>query len=205
MRLMIPFPYRMGKGCGRQACDPLAVGLLNAQLKLFRKVGSLRQAIDQLHSLPADWESKRHLAVRPDRRSAHSRHTPGRPASGAGLPDQASANLQSVTVPPRPSCQTVNGWGTSSPMWTRRRTWLNSPSEADWTVLRHRQRIGRVHLCPGAQGTPPWMWSTFSHPCNSGRADSLDAGLYAVRQAIRARWPDDVPRVPTGAIDRDML
>lgn len=82
-------------------------------------------------------------------------------------------------------------------MWTRKRTVIGGKTaEDDWTILRNTQAVGRIHRAPDIPGLLPIQWSTFTYPGDRGRADTLDQGLTDLRTAIRARWPDDVARLP---------
>ena len=82
-------------------------------------------------------------------------------------------------------------------MWTRRPTIIGGQTAAgDLTILRHDQEVGRVFPSTAIAGTSPYQWSTWTYPCDNGRADSLSDALHQLREAIRQRWPDDVERVP---------
>jgi len=82
-------------------------------------------------------------------------------------------------------------------MWTRKRTVIGGQSnEGDWLVLRHQQTVGRLHPAPPIPGVQPWVWSTFTYPCANGRCDTMSEALEAIREAVRARWPDELETVP---------
>lgn len=82
-------------------------------------------------------------------------------------------------------------------MWTRKRTVIGGQTkDGDWTILRHKQPVGRLLPSPVIQGVQPWQWSTLTYPGAHGRADTMEQALEALRTAIRARWPDSVLEVP---------
>lgn len=82
-------------------------------------------------------------------------------------------------------------------MWMRRRTVIGGQTAAgDYLVYRGRQVVGRVVPAPRITGGQPYQWSTKTDPPDRGRADSLEDALHQLREAVRARWPDDVAEVP---------
>ncbi|GAB1361805.1 hypothetical protein MASR1M32_10410 [Rhodobacter sp.] len=84
-------------------------------------------------------------------------------------------------------------------MWIKKRTVIGGQSrDDDWIVMRGQQAVGRVHPSPPMPGIQPLEWASWTHPCDRGRANSLEDALDQLREAIRARWPDDVPAVPRG-------
>jgi hypothetical protein len=83
-------------------------------------------------------------------------------------------------------------------MWTRRPTIIGGRAAPDdVTILRNGQTVGRVHRS-ALTGVAPFSWFTWSYPATRGYADTIEDGLRQVREAIRAQWPDDVPRIPKG-------
>jgi len=88
-------------------------------------------------------------------------------------------------------------------MWTRRLTIIGGRTEPDdYTILRNGQAVGRVHRSP-ATGVQAFAWFTWTRPAARGYADTLEDALHMVREAIRSRWPDDLPRVPLAAGERN--
>lgn len=82
-------------------------------------------------------------------------------------------------------------------MWTRKLTVIGGQTrEDDWIVLRHRQIVGRLHPAPSMPHVQPWQWFVFTYPGANGRCDTMDEALEAIRQAVRARWPDTLDSVP---------
>lgn len=84
-------------------------------------------------------------------------------------------------------------------MWTRKRTVIGGQTAPDdWAVFRRGQAVGRVYRGNHPHIDAQWRWATRTYPCDSGRALTLDQALDQMRAAIRARWPDDVDRLPVG-------
>lgn len=87
-------------------------------------------------------------------------------------------------------------------MWTRRRTDLPFPGQTppdDWVVIRRGQIVGRIMEAVSRPGAAPWQWTTWTMPHDRGTADSRDDALHQLREALRRRWPDDVPELPLAA------
>lgn len=72
----------------------------------------------------------------------------------------------------------------------------------DMVILRHRQVVGRVHRGNDWDREPRYRWSTFTYPCNQGTSPSFAEATHALREAVRQRWPDDVPAVPLAGAKR---
>lgn len=69
--------------------------------------------------------------------------------------------------------------------WSLRRTIISCATiPEDFCVLRDGVCLGRVHRAPYVPKAPPFIWASWPHPAQSGRADSLDAALDLCRNAI---------------------
>ncbi len=82
-------------------------------------------------------------------------------------------------------------------MWTRKLTVIGGETNPDdWMVYRGRQEVGRIHKSQTEPGGHDWGWATNTRPFFQGSGYTLDQCLHDMREAIRARWPDDLPEVP---------
>lgn len=82
-------------------------------------------------------------------------------------------------------------------MWSRRQTTIGGiPHDNDWLVYRHKQSVGRVLMSVQVPDVPAYSWNTLTNPAMNGRAETLEEALSELREAIRSRWPDDLPEVP---------
>lgn len=82
-------------------------------------------------------------------------------------------------------------------MWTRRPTVIGGQTAPDdFVIQRGGQSVGRVCRAVALPGTRPFHWMTWTYPSANGRSETFDQALHELREAIRARWPDDVEAVP---------